>query len=127
MLSFLFSRSEETYEELKKVKAEKKKRDEESYRDPGKAAEAKEKGNDAFKGGDFPTAIAHYSEAIKRDPNNAVYWANRAAARIKLLDWRCVQMFDSYWVYVREASATVALCIWRMAHSFCLTLTLALA
>lgn len=79
--------SEETADKLKKCKAEKKKRDEENYRDPVKGAEAKERGNEAFKAGDFPKAIAEYSEAIKRDPVNAVYYANRAAAKIKLMDW----------------------------------------
>jgi tetratricopeptide (TPR) repeat protein len=47
----------------------------------------RERGNEAFKAGDFPKALAEYSEAIKRDPDTAVYYVNRAAARTKLLDF----------------------------------------
>lgn len=49
--------------------------------------EAKERGNEAFKTGDFPKAIAEYSEAIKRQPDNAKYWTNRAVAKAKLMDF----------------------------------------
>ncbi|KAI0078217.1 hypothetical protein K474DRAFT_1746054 [Panus rudis PR-1116 ss-1] len=45
---------------------------------------AKEKGNAAFKAGDYPTAIGHYSAAIVADPQNATYPLNRAAAYLKL-------------------------------------------
>jgi stress-induced-phosphoprotein 1 len=58
-----------------------------AYLDKDKAIEAKEAGNAAFKAGDFPEAIAQYSEAIKRDPENAVYWNNRATARCKIMDF----------------------------------------
>jgi len=58
-----------------------------SYIDPEKAAAAKELGNEKFKAGDFPAAIDHYSEAIKRDPSCAVYYGNRATAFMKLADF----------------------------------------
>lgn len=46
-----------------------------------KAAEdAKNKGNDAYKSRNFPTAIAHYTTAMELDPKNMVYPTNRAAA-----------------------------------------------
>lgn len=58
-----------------------------AYRDPTKAAEAKELGNTEFKACNFLAAIEHYSEAVKRDPENAIYWTNRATARCKVLDF----------------------------------------
>lgn len=39
--------------------------------------EAKGKGNEAFKGGDFDSAIAHYTDALMHRPQWAVVWANR--------------------------------------------------
>ena len=78
--------SEEVYDKLKKAKAELKTQEAAAYRDADKAVEAKDRGNEAFKAGDFPKAVAEYSEAIKRDPDNPTYYANRAAARTKLMD-----------------------------------------
>ncbi|KAI0801756.1 hypothetical protein BC629DRAFT_1591448 [Irpex lacteus] len=46
--------------------------------------EAKEKGNAAFKSGDFVEAIGHYTAAILADPKNVTYPLNRAAAYLKL-------------------------------------------
>lgn len=85
--SLLESHTEDVYEKCKKAKAEMKKAAELAYRDPAKAVEAKERGNEAFKAGNFKKAIEEYSEAIKRDPEAAVYYANRAAARCKVLDF----------------------------------------
>ncbi len=34
-------------------------------------------GNDAFIAKNFKEAIDHYTNALKLDPNNAVYYANR--------------------------------------------------
>ncbi|KZT64243.1 TPR-like protein, partial [Daedalea quercina L-15889] len=41
-------------------------------------------GNAAFKAGDYPAAVGHYSAAIVADPANATYPLNRAAAYLKL-------------------------------------------
>ncbi|KAI0699139.1 hypothetical protein BC835DRAFT_1461661 [Cytidiella melzeri] len=46
--------------------------------------DAKEKGNAAFKSGDFIGAIGHYTVAMFADPKNATYPLNRAAAYLKL-------------------------------------------
>ena len=44
-------------------------------------------GNAAFKAGDFPTAVGHYSVAFLADPSNPTYPLNRAAAYLKLGKW----------------------------------------
>ncbi|KAJ4480850.1 hypothetical protein J3R30DRAFT_3369633 [Lentinula aciculospora] len=49
-----------------------------------KAQQAKDKGNNAFKNGDFPSAIGHYAQAILEDPTDWTFPLNRAAAYLKL-------------------------------------------
>ncbi|KAG6333728.1 hypothetical protein ID866_5356 [Astraeus odoratus] len=49
-----------------------------------KAKLAKEKGNEAFKAGDYPTAIGHYTTAILADNSDPTFYLNRAAAYLKL-------------------------------------------
>ncbi|THG99583.1 hypothetical protein EW026_g2800 [Hermanssonia centrifuga] len=46
--------------------------------------EAKDKGNVAFKAGNFSTAIGFYTSAALADPTNPTYPLNRAAAYLKL-------------------------------------------
>lgn len=50
----------------------------------GKAQAAKEKGNAAFKTGDYPIAIGHYTAAILADRKDPTFPLNRAAAYLKL-------------------------------------------
>ncbi|PNH08436.1 Serine/threonine-protein phosphatase 5 [Tetrabaena socialis] len=55
--------------------------------DPAVIAEAeaaKDEANKNFKSKHFAAAIEGYTRAIEANPNNAVYWSNRAAAHIKL-------------------------------------------
>ncbi|KAI0345700.1 hypothetical protein BDW22DRAFT_1481920 [Trametopsis cervina] len=80
---------------------------------------AKEKGNAAFKSGDFVAAIGHYTAAIIAEPGNATYPLNRAAAYLKLgknedaeRDCACVIALDSKnakgWFRRGQARATLA-------------------
>ncbi|PHH87457.1 hypothetical protein CDD83_8849 [Cordyceps sp. RAO-2017] len=58
-----------------------------AYVDPAKAEEAREEGNKKFKEMDFPGAVAAYSEMIKRAPEDARGYSNRAAAFVKLFEF----------------------------------------
>jgi len=49
-----------------------------------KVSARQEKGNQAYKQGDFDRAVALYSRGLETDPSNAVLWSNRAAALIAL-------------------------------------------
>jgi serine/threonine-protein phosphatase 5 len=52
--------------------------------DPQDAVGLKNKGNEAFKNKDWPTAIEYYTKAIDLDDKQAAFYTNRAQANIKL-------------------------------------------
>merc|ERR1719502_379480 len=72
---------------IKNLELEVKKRTKLAYVDPEKAVEAKERGNEFFRAGQFVKAIDEYEEAIKRDPKNPAYQNNLAATLSKIGDF----------------------------------------
>lgn len=76
---------------LKTLELEKKKADATAYQDDAKAEEAKQRGNDAFRSQDWPTAVKEYEEAVKRAPKNAPIRNNLAAALCKVMDFTGAQ------------------------------------
>ena len=69
---------------IKNLELDLKKLEREQYVNPDLGLEAKERGNKAFREADFATAIAEYEDAVKRDPTNAPYRNNLAAAYLKM-------------------------------------------
>lgn len=72
---------------IKNLELELKKKEKQAYINPALGAEAKERGNEAFRAGNFPVAIKEYEDAVKRDPTNAAYYNNLAAALVKVMDF----------------------------------------
>ena len=54
------------------------------FSNPSAYSIASLQGNLAFKSGDYPTAIGHYTDAILANKGDVTYPLNRAAAYLKL-------------------------------------------
>jgi len=85
-------RSADTLKRLNETERALKKSQEDAYIDMALCTEEKEKGNEAFKAQNFPEAVKHYTEALKRGPpgvNEEAHklYSNRAACYTKLGAW----------------------------------------
>jgi stress-induced-phosphoprotein 1 len=77
-------RNPDTLKKLNDAEKVKKELEQQEYFDPTIAEEEREKGNGFFKEQKYPEAVKHYSEAIKRNPNDVRAYSNRAACYTKL-------------------------------------------
>lgn len=110
-------RTPEILTKLRNCEKELKVQEVEAYIDPEKAEEARLQGKEYFTKGDWPNAVSAYTEMIKRAPEDARGYSNRAAALSKLMsfpdaikDCDIAIKKDPNFVraYIRKATAQIA-------------------
>ena len=106
----------------KQIKEEEKK----AYINPEISEQEKMKGNEFFKNGNYPSAMKHYNEAIKRNPENSLLYSNRAACYTKLMEFQravddcdtCIKMNPKFIkAYIRKGAALSAMHEYSRAES----------
>ncbi|CAK9441784.1 uncharacterized protein LODBEIA_P56520 [Lodderomyces beijingensis] len=80
-------RTPDVLNKLRSTQREIKTREAQAYINPEKAEEARLEGKEYFTKGDWPNAVKAYEEMIKRAPDDARGYSNKAAALIKLLSF----------------------------------------
>ena len=53
-----------------------------------RALNEKDKGNEAYKAGEYKTAVVHYTHSLRLQQNNHVVYANRGMCYLKLKQYR---------------------------------------
>lgn len=81
-------RDPQTVKFRNQVEEKMKQAEADAYKDPVKAEEAKNKGNEFFKQENWGDAIRAYSDAILRNPDLPVYYSNRAISYIKVREYQ---------------------------------------
>ncbi|KAL2607811.1 hypothetical protein R1flu_026384 [Riccia fluitans] len=77
-------RNPDTLKKLNDAERTKKDLEQQEYFNPELGDEEREKGNEFFKKAEYPEAIRHYSEALRRNPSDVKAYSNRAACYTKL-------------------------------------------
>ncbi|CCK68761.1 Hsp90 cochaperone STI1 KNAG_0B03200 [Huiozyma naganishii CBS 8797] len=110
-------RTPEILAKLRHAEKEEKKREVEDYINPEKAEEARLEGKEYFTKGDWPSAVKAYTEMIKRAPEDARGYSNRAAALSKLMSFpdaisdcnKAIEKDPNFVrAYIRKATAQIA-------------------